>query len=153
MNSLDGLSNLMLEKVIFRHKKLSSFFKGCFAADRIPSHLTAPFAFIVNFEKSGERGSHWSSIVSINTETIEYFDSFGRLPPKGSIEKFIETFKIKIINRTSFQNPFSTVCGQYSVYYLVQRFLKISPNTIFETLKNSKNSDKLVNEYFLKLAN
>lgn len=148
----DATTNIQIEKCIERHRCVSRQFAGCVGADKLFKHQT-PFSFIVNFDKHSEPGSHWIAIHVPYEDTVEYFDSFGREPPAGPIQRFVNSFKTCIINRQSFQSPLASVCGHYCVYFITQRALGIPFQTIISRLsKLNQRADEHVKTVFCTLA-
>jgi hypothetical protein len=96
-------------------------YMGCFAADHIPTVFTRyPSCFVVNEDTSTSRGSHWVCINVRSTARCDYFDSYAVHPAVDLIEKFLKQFEHVSRNKRPLQSGVSTVCGQYTVYVLIQ---------------------------------
>jgi hypothetical protein len=95
-------------------------------------------AYILNLDQHTENGSHWVCIfINTNKKQIEYFDSEGKKYNNKYINNFLNILKKKynfdiVYNKRQFQ--FSGVqCGFYCVYYIIQRLLGMSFQTITQT--------------------
>jgi hypothetical protein len=91
--------------------------------------------YILNLDKHTENGSHWICIfINTNKKQIEYFDSEGQKYKNKYINNFLNILKKEykfdiVYNKRQFQ--FTGVqCGFYCVYYIIQRLLKRSFQTI-----------------------
>jgi hypothetical protein len=87
------------------------------------------FAAIMNIDTMNKSGQHWVGIfINITTETIGFFDSYGR-PPIALFKKYIDKVKIQCktiginmklnVNKKRFQYGGSE-CGVYSIYFILQ---------------------------------
>jgi hypothetical protein len=92
-------------------------------------------AYILNLDNHTENGSHWVCIfINMNKKQIEYFDSEGNPCSNKYIKKFLNILKKNygfeiVSNKRQFQ--FTGVqCGFYCVYYIIQRLLGKSFQTI-----------------------
>lgn len=127
------LSNFDIEKHMDRYDN----FYGVYAKDMLYKviPLIQPGSrggVIMNLDDNGEPGSHWVSIYwDANKDySIEYFDSFGREPPKETLEditKIIKKLKpnkhMKLkINRIENQDKSSVSCGFIAMRFLMDRF-------------------------------
>ena len=87
MNSVENvmlpnkpLSNFELEEAV-RRLEIPSF-RGVFLLDTLPNKKECG---IVNFDKSGDPGTHWVAWYK-NGKTKIYFDSYGMQPPIEVVE-------------------------------------------------------------------
>ncbi len=86
--------------------------------------------FIINLDDSTQRGSHWVACYILNNDCIEYYDSYGRDPPKtfmDDIQYIISKLKpssyMKFkINRIVDQSATSDNCGYFAMKFLADRF-------------------------------
>jgi hypothetical protein len=130
---MDGLYNSQ----IFDMMKKYPQFAGVIARDQID--LIKPYlkknkyvGFVINLDKSDQKGSHWNSILidyrpSIGSQSVEYYDSFGRKMPKDiedNLKKIINPYLIlrKKENRIQKQNDSSSNCGFFAMNFLEKRF-------------------------------
>ena len=108
-----------LEKTIFK-----KYFAGIFSRDNIPRNLKDKHFIILNTDIKSGVGLHWYTVVRVN-DLIECFDSLGI---RDDQKNFIcSNFNFKGIshvtfNTTQIQPSFSTLCGQYVLFYLFERY-------------------------------
>ena len=77
-----------------------------------------PLCFVANIDPSSKPGEHWVSFFLTNPHAPEFFDSLG-LPPSIYGFHITPTFQ----SHYPIQSLFSTVCGQYCIYFLYHRSL------------------------------
>jgi hypothetical protein len=130
---------------------------------------------VFNLDKTGERGSHWTSLFIDNTNnTLYYFDSTGRDPNKY-IHDFIKLYIKKYSKYSSkytkeqqqqseLENPQefivyvnknvhqkgNTECGVYSIYFLIK---KIKTNDPINTIRITDDQMKLFRKYIFNRLN
>jgi len=97
-----------------------SVFRGVFARDKSPQKFGWPAALVWNLDTSKNPDSRWVAVYIDPSGRGYYFDSYD-LP---SLYKKFENFLNRNcvwwnFNRATLQAPFSTVCGQHCVYFLV----------------------------------
>ncbi len=91
-------------------------------------------AFIVNTDKENAPGEHWQAVFADarpeGSQTIEFYDSFGRDPPKtvqedlrlvANMLKAKTYLKLKI-NKVIAQHDDTNTCGQHCLKFLIDRF-------------------------------
>lgn len=108
----------------------SGIFQGVYAANELPqclrrdSFIATDRAYIVNTDKKGGTGMHWVAIYipAKESELVEYFDSYGLVPYITYINSFIGLPDNYVFyNDITLQAPLSSVCGQYSLFYVCLR--------------------------------
>jgi len=121
---------------------------------------------IFNLDKTGERGSHWTSLFIDNTNnTLYYFDSTGRDPNKY-IHEFIKLYIRKYTKEQEpdLKNPQEFIvyvnknvhqkgnseCGVYSIYFLIK---KIKTNDPINTIRITDDQMKLFRKYIFNNVN
>ena len=112
------LSNLEIDKIMC-HKN----YRGTFSKDILPKTMNKNESIIINLQDYfAGNGTHW--VCAYNEEksnNVEYFDSFGLVPPNEVI-KYIKTTKKNIIyNDSQIQHIDSILCGYYCLYYIIER--------------------------------
>ncbi|KAJ8023215.1 hypothetical protein HOLleu_35549 [Holothuria leucospilota] len=124
-----------------------------FPSDCLPSMvMKPPWCLLANTDRKEEPGSHWVAIYA-DGESIEFFDSFGRPPEACAFDfgKFLKRYASKSplkINDKQIQNIFSTVCGQYCLFFLLHRVRGMSMSSIVNLFtKRYDVNDELVNEF------
>jgi hypothetical protein len=134
----------MLSKNVVTQQK----FKAVLPSNRLPweSRKFNGDGYIFNFDAEGELGSHWVAII-LNKDFSEYFDSYGEPPPKGlQFEQFMGNRCV--YNPVKLQAALSTVCGQYCMLFLYQRYRGQS----FKDFIKMFGRDYLVNDVFVNSA-
>lgn len=105
------------------------------------------------FSKSSGPGQHWFVIFRPSSDVIEVFDSLGS-DAKSIKSKQLPFKAVYEFNETALQNPASSLCGQFCIYFIVNRLYELDSelnevvNDIF--VKNTEENEKAVRD-FLKL--
>jgi hypothetical protein len=110
-----------------------NMFLGCFARDELPEFVPRPSCLIANTDLAGDGGKHWVAFYFTDDDKGEFFCSYGS--PPFEYEEFY-----KLLNTTydfiwfdrRLQSNKSYSCGQYCVYYLVNRYHGRSDDEIME---------------------
>ncbi len=132
---------------------------GVFASDQIPLEkikLRNANFFVLNTDPSSQSGTHWvacfkhaynsisflqNNILSKPENILEFFDSFGKSPAyyKFSFPQNLEIVK----GHSQLQSNYSSVCGQYCIYFLFQRVCNARSfsSIISDLLSNFRNRD------------
>ena len=77
---------------------------------------------VVNTDPADKPGQHWVAIYITREGVGEYFDSYGRPPNLPQIQQvFQKNVNDVIYNTRHLQGTFSTVCGQYVIFFLLHR--------------------------------
>ena len=142
MNTLeiDHILNAMLFPDGVQSKHLGSptaEYLGVFASDQIPLEkikLRNANFFVLNTDPSSQSGTHWvacfkhasnsisylqNNILSKRENILEFFDSFGKSPTYYKFS-FPQNLEI-VLGHSQLQSNYSSVCGQYCIYFLFQR--------------------------------
>lgn len=101
---------------------------GVFAADQLPLPSTFPSGFIANTDNRLKEGRHWCSFYFQNSNTVEYFDSYGKPLNyfNSYFPKYASQFSTLVVNNKQLQSVNSDVCGMYCLYFLLQRMNGVS---------------------------
>lgn len=126
------------------------YFRGVFSSNTLPflqSTLEKEHNFyIVNLSPSYAKGSHWIAIYKGADTFSEYYDSYGLPPSSTAFETFLgHTY---VYNNIQIQHPYSTVCGQHTLFYIIQRchgFCLKEITSLFSGSENYLFHDFLVN--------
>lgn len=124
-------------------------FLGVFPRNLIPLHFSVyPCCFIANTDNSDEAGEHWVAYFISLPNVIEFFDSFGKTP-----DYYHFKLKTNLINTEQVQSDNSDFCGQFCIYYLVQRSLRSPLSFILcrFSKSNFQFNDNLVKSFILPL--
>lgn len=104
-------------------------FRGVFMRDDLP--VSGPHhneSAVLNLDSRNGMGTHWVAYKKLGN-TVNYYDSFGNLPPPKELLKYLylkSNRQIKIFYNYDRQQKFNTVwCG-----HLCLRFLSGSKNKI-----------------------
>ena len=115
---------------IFASLKTNEITKDCFfnvyPIDKLPAKNTVKYNekgesfLVINLDPSYKGGSHWIALCISPSEYCadEYFDSYGRKPPK-IIKNYLDGNYIN--QKKQLQSHFSTVCGQWCIFYILKR--------------------------------
>ena len=96
---------------------------GLFSIDNIPKEIEPHHFFIINLSKEKDKGTHWISIHRQIDGLIEIFDSLGFDQRKRSLYESHLPFLHFETNITPVQCQDSSLCGQFCLFYVVERFL------------------------------
>ena len=126
-------------------------FIGVFPRDALPKGIVIyPCSLIINTDTKNLPGKHWVSIYISSYKEGEYFDSFGREPSQDIalwLNKF--TIKWKKVNSAILQNPLSTSCGQFVLFYVNERPLVRSHSHIVKQFHaDTFSNEQLVKHYY-----
>ena len=128
------------------HPDVRPVLVGVYAANTLPSgpRKRKPCAYIVNTDRSYLPGSHWNVIYfDINGE-VDFFDSYGRPPPKDFSTLLGDSYNYQ---EHFIQHPLSSACGQYCIFYVFQRSRGLSMEEILSLFDkdNTLLNDVIVN--------
>ena len=133
-------------------------FRGVFACDQLPKqYMPRPSALVINTDPADKPGQHWVAIYITQDGVGEYFDSYGKGPNIPQIEHFLrKNAKSFIYNRRHLQGTFSTVCGQYTIFFLLHRCRELSMDKIMklfssDTTDNDLNVNHFVRKHFSRI--
>ncbi len=118
-------------------------FIGVYASNTLPKQKlkTFPCALIANTDPDDKPGKHWCAFYIDLNGKAEFFDSYGFSPKLKPFKNFlVKNSKTDFIwNTTPLQGPFSSVCGQYCLFYLLHRCRNWSMDEICSFFTNDKN--------------
>jgi hypothetical protein len=115
-------------EIYFKHfPYLNERFSGVFSIDTVPKKLKNRHFCIVNTDVASENGSHWFAIICHNKSLYELFDSLSINSEKETkLKKFLKfNTNFLEVNETQFQLNESILCGNFCVYYLIQRMYNL----------------------------
>ena len=107
-------------------------FRGVFACDQLRKEcMPRPSALVINKDPANKPAQHWVAMYITQDGVREYFDSCGQLPTLPQIQHFLrKNVKYVIYNKRHLQGTFSTVCGQYVIFFLLHRCRGLSMDKI-----------------------
>ena len=131
---------------------VKELFGGVFPRDKLPSKVkTFPRAYIANTDNSREPGKHWVVFFFENEHYAEFFDSYGNAPEylAPEFERFLKKNVANYVHNTErLQGDYSTVCGQFCLFFLYQR---CRGRDIFDIVRllgdDAEINDMMVNEF------
>jgi len=99
------------------------YFRGVYPRDVLPKlgnrMPNEENFYIVNFDTADEPGSHWVGMCLRRRGRNEYFDSYGLPPNYKEFTDFLG--KGYVHSKPDLQHELTSVCGQWSVFYVVRR--------------------------------
>ena len=124
-------------------------YRGTFSKDMLPKRINKSESIIVNLQDYfAGSGTHWVCVYNDQgSGNVEYFDSFGLVPPNEVIEYMRTSNKNIIYNDTQIQNINSILCEFYCVYYVLERNKRRKPN---EILSDFHQKPTAFNEAFMQ---
>jgi len=147
MNSIE-VENLLLSNVYS-----SMDFHGVYPRDRLPRTVDYPSSYVPHSDTSKRPGEHWVAVYFDSLRRGSCFDSCGIPPFHKQFIKFMNNhLETWTFNDMVLQAPFSSVCGQYCVYFLLY---KSRGFTAFEIVSRFSNNlfenDRSVSQFVLNL--
>ena len=148
------MNSTQINQLLNSHLTTRRVFVGVYPSDFLPTRVSheRPCAYIINLDPHYLPGSHWICYYFPKVEQLpEYFDSYGGTP-NPDIESFLGNGPYGQ-STVAVQNLFSTVCGQYCIYYIWKRIHDYSMDNILDELrrKTPRVADSFVNAYVERL--
>lgn len=149
------MSKALYSDEIYRTLKKDYFarkiFKNVVPFDKLPKRPKFPSAYVINTDKSNEKGEHWLAVYYDQNGYCTFFDSFGINPSFYNLEKFLDlTSKGWTWNKDQLQSFNNFTCGYYCIYFilLMSRNIPIEQIIVdFNLKKFNLNDKKIVNIY------
>lgn len=137
--------------------RVAPYFEGVYARNQLPNLSKFPTALIANTDVSTGPGKHWVGMYFGTEGRPMYFDSYGLPPQQPEFVKYLGSTYEQ--NDIQLQSPFSSTCGQYTVYFVAMACRGCSMREIREpfTGRDCGGNDALVtrfvnNNYDVKTA-
>ena len=145
------LSNEELNKWMKRrsHRYSKSLFLDVYARDNLPDRIPFyPCTVIINTDSSNLRGKHWVAVYVSAYKVAEYFDSLDQ-PAPHDIALWMNKFSWDWKKVTPFclQNPASTLCGGYVLYFVNERPMDTLRTILLPFSKDVYRNDLYVKTY------
>lgn len=143
-------------KVVDNFTLIKRRFVGVFPLDEIPEKMLPKTCAIFNRDCSDGTGSHWISLVHSKENNYEIFDSLGTR--FSEIRPYLK-FKNPIFyfNEHGFQDPNSSTCGWFSLYFVIHRLYSLDipyHQLLYEIFDvNKAKNETLVKEFFSDFQN
>ena len=108
---------------------------------------------MVNTDPMELLGTHWIAIYFNEQMKREFFHSHRKQPIQFNFLDFMNRNAVEWQhNNIQLQSAFSTVCGQYCIYFLYHRCRKRSMSSIVNSFVNDKlRNDQLVYDFMILL--
>ena len=139
------LSNLDIDKIMIN----CTHYRGTFSKDMLPKRMNKNESIVVNLQDYfAGSGTHWVCVYNEEkSNTVDYFDSFGLVPPIEVIKYVKATNKPLVYNDSQFQDINSILCGYYCLYYIMERN---NGRTAADVLSDFHEKPTMFNERFMK---
>jgi hypothetical protein len=115
------MDNKQIHAILSTDKYLvANNFLGVFPLDLIPTTaaITYPCSLVVNTKPHNHPGEHWIAIAKNQYNETVFFDSYGS-PPFNLPEVGVVLSDDWTYNNTTLQSTFTTVCGEYCIFFLL----------------------------------
>ena len=142
------------EQVLTKDPFTKGIFAGVYAFDQLSSIEISKYPkSVVNTDHMELPGAHWIAIYFDEQMKGEFFDSYGKHPTHEN-KHFLDFMNRNAVewehNKTQLESAFSTVCGQYCLYFLYHRCRKRSMSSIVNSFVNDKlRNDQLVYDFII----
>jgi hypothetical protein len=93
-------------------------FRGVFMRDTLPKYPRRVEKVILNLDSIDGNGTHWVCYIK-NNRDVNYFDSFGNLPPPKEVIDYLKDCNIQF-NRDCEQEENTVICGHLCILFLCQ---------------------------------
>ena len=148
------MNTSQLAHVLSSDPVVKKSFGGVYACDQLPSLSvnSYPKSFVVNTDPKSLPGTHWIAIYLEDEQHGEFFDSYGQHPDMYS-EHFLNFMNRTVWkhNEKRLQSAFSSVCGQYCIYYLYYRCRGVPmPSIVNRFSFNKARNDQFVYSFVKK---
>lgn len=111
VKKLKELSNVDIDRMLHNDRG----YGGCMSKDDLPRTLGRKF-YILNMQDSEDGGgTHWTLLDNRQSNSVQYFDSMGQVPPKIVKRLMRSTGKKQIINKFELQPMGSVTCGWWAI--------------------------------------
>jgi hypothetical protein len=143
---MDALRADVIDKTLRTDMFTKRIYCGTFPCDKLKQFKLPIGAcgMIVNFDPSYKPGSHWIALFFDRNRNVEYFDTYSRdIRTNSDIYSFIQRWgkkRVRFLKGDSIQHDDSSVCGHYSILFLLCRAKKISFQYFVNTFKDQMNS-------------
>ena len=144
------MNSKQLRWILSNDKVTSRTFKGVYALDEIVyiKQKSFPSAYVFNLDPSYKPGVHWVAVYIDSKGLTQYFDFFGRPPPR-EIKDFLYTCAENWnYSHVPVQELYSTTCGQFVVLYIYQRCSGLTLESILR--KYFKPHAKIMNDVLVR---
>ena len=122
-------------------------FLGVFPSNQLPKITQFPASFVANTDPSTKSGAHWVAFYLDSPQAVDFFDSYGQPPAVPAFKAFLKKYKWKH-NVKQVQGPLSSVCGHYSIYFILKRREGVSMNELVQAFGgNYEENDEMIKDF------
>ena len=149
------MNNREIDNLLNSNPKTKTIFAGVYPYDLLPlnTNILKPSAFIINTDPHYKRGEHWIAIYFPMEGLPELFDSYGFPIIIPKLKQFIGNQPYHY-NKNLIQDMFSSVCGQYCIYFIYCKSIGKSLNSIVNSFGTNKAlNDEYVNSVIQTIFN
>ena len=122
-----ALNNVQLDRLAQSQPTLKPYFYGTRPCDRLPTSpdKQGPVAYIVNTDPEGQPGRHWIALWT-QEDACEILDSYA-IPLETyqttvPLQRWLDRHWKRVTqNRQSLQSVYSQSCGDYALFFLIDR--------------------------------
>ena len=132
------MNSRQLRWILSNDKVTSRNFSGVYALDEIKhiKQISFPSAYFFNLDQRYKPGVHLVAVYIDREGLPEYFDSFGRPPPR-EIKDFLCTYAESWNYRhVPVQELYFMTCGRFVVFYIYQRCSGLTLKSIIQKYFN-----------------
>ena len=122
---------------------------GVLPSNELPTHIVRnkPKLYVVNTQKSNQRGQHWIAIY-LNANEPEYFDSLGNIPLKEFEDFLILNGPHYLRNMKQVQAINSNLCGLFCLFFAYFRTRGVEMQDILNMFKKDYAFNDLLVKFF-----
>lgn len=142
-----------IEKILSKDRFTGPVFGGVYACDQLPEKLPPnKHLYVANTDPANKSGQHWVLFYFRPDGHCLYFDSFGLAPIRPSFIQFMESnAESWTYNMRRLQDPRSTVCGFYCIFFGVHLCRGMNMEKIVSMFDvNKKFNDLMVRDFVNK---
>ena len=154
-----ALNNAQLDALAEHHPSLKPYFHKTLPCDGLPDRpdKKGPVGYIVNTDPQGMPGRHWVALWT-HDHVCEIMDSYG-LPldtylTTRPLQRWMDRhWKYVVRNGQSLQSLYSQSCGDYALFFLIDRSEGRSMNEFFKRFDKHDyvHNDHLVGQMLKKV--
>ena len=150
------MNTFQIAQVLTNDLLTKGSFSGVYACDELTSIEINkyPKSFVVKIDPMELAGIHWIAIYFNEQMKGEFFDFYGKnlIHCNKHLLDFMNRNAVEWEhNKIPIQSAFSTVCGQYYIYFLYDRCRERSMSTIVNSFVNDElRNDQLISYDFVR---
>lgn len=141
------MNSLEIKRCLKTFPSTKNIFVGVYASDTIPDSFFKngkPRAVIFNLDNSNKPGTHWVTLYTSGSGSLEYYDSYGLPPFHIHLFKNFKRFKY---NKKRIQGKMNA-CGLYAMHFVIEKSRKKTMKAIVKPF----GSDHYINDAYIKAS-